>query len=138
LSGGTATLATTKLPVGANSISAEYNGDSVSSKSLSMELSQQVVPATLSLTLTSNPNPSEAGIPVKFTATLSSNGGLPNGQPVIFSYEGVQIGTANVTVVGTATFFTKTLPAGTDTVKAAYAGSNEYSSASGTVKQTVN
>ena len=138
LSGGTATLATTKLPVGANSISAEYNGDSVSSKSLSTDFSQQVVPATLSLTLASNPNPSEAGILVKFTATLSSNGGLPNGQPVIFSYEGVQIGTANVAAVGTATFFTKTLPAGTDSVKAAYAGSNEYSSASGTVRQTVN
>jgi hypothetical protein len=138
LSGGTATLATTKLPLGTNSVTAEYNGDSANSKSLSPVLSQQVVAATISLTLTSSPNPSEAGKSVKLTATLSSNGSLPKGQPVVFSYNGSQIGTANVTAEGTATLSTKTLPVGTDTITATYAGSADYGAASGTVEQTVN
>ncbi len=137
LSDGTATLPTTKLALGTDSLTAEYNGDPADSKSLSPVFSQQVVQATISLTLTSSPNPSEAGKLVKFTATLSSNGGLPKGQQVIFSYNGSEIGTANVTAEGTAKFSTKTLPAGTDTITATYAGNTDYSAASGTVVQTV-
>ncbi len=138
LSGGTATLATTKLPLGANSVTAEYGGDAANSKSLSTVLSQHVVPATISLTLTSSPNPSEAGKLVKFTATLSSNGSLPKGQQVTFRYNGSQIGTGNVTAEGTASFSTKTLPVGKDTVRAKYASSADYSGASAKVVQTVN
>lgn len=85
-----------------------------------------------------SPSPSEAGKLVKFTSTLSSNGGVPKGQQVTFSYNGSQIGAANVTAEGRATFSTKTLPVGTDTVQASYAGSADYSSASGSVEQTVN
>ena len=68
---------------------------------------------------------------------MSSNGGLPKGQQVVFSYNGSEIGTANVTAEGTAKFSTKTLPAGTDTITANYAGNSDYSSASGKVVQTV-
>lgn len=138
LSGGTASLSTSKLSLGANSVTAEYNGDSANSMSLSPVLSQQVVPATISLTLTSSPNPSRSGKTVKFIATLTSNGGLPTGQPVTFSYNGSQIGTTNVTAEGTATFSTKTLPVGTDAVTATYAGSADYTGASGTLEQGVN
>ncbi len=136
LSGGVATLSTAKLPVGSNSLTAEYNGDSTNSKSLA-SLAQQVAQAQVSLTLASTPNPSNLNQPVKFTANVSSNGGLPKGQKVTFSYGGSQLGTASITAVGTATFTTKALPAGTDTVTAAYAGNADYSAASGSVSQIV-
>jgi len=136
LSGGVATLSTAKLPVGSNSLTAEYNGDSTNSKSLA-SLAQQVAQAQVSLTLSSTPNPSNLNQPVKFTANVSSNGGLPKGQKVTFSYGGSQLGTASITAVGTATFTTKALPAGTDTVTAAYAGNADYSAASGSVSQIV-
>jgi len=69
---------------------------------------------------------------------LTSNGGLPTGQPVTFSYNSATLGTANVTSKGVATFSTTTLPRGSDAVTAAYAGSVDYSSASATVTQVVN
>jgi hypothetical protein len=75
---------------------------------------------------------------VKFTATLTSNGGLPSGQPVTFSYNGTTLGTANVNAKGVATFLTTALPHGSEMVTAAYAGTVDYSSASATVTQVVN
>jgi hypothetical protein len=134
---GVATLSTSTLPLGSNSLTAEYNGDPSNSQSESA-LSQTVNQATISLALTSSPNPSQSGKPVKFTATLTSSGGIPKGQQVTFSYNGTQLGTANVSAMGTANFTTKTLPVGSDMVTATYAGSTDYSSASGTVTQTVN
>jgi len=137
LSGGVAILATAKLPVGSSSLTAKYNGDSNNGKSQAT-MTQQVVQATVSITLASTPNPSQAGNRVKFTASVTSNGGLPKTQRVTFSYNNSSLGTAAITAAGTATFYTKALPAGTDTVTATYAGNTNYSAASGSVSQTVN
>ena len=73
LSGGTAVLSTTGLSLGSNSLTATYNGDSSNSGSQST-LGETVNPATIALTLSSSPNPSQSGKLVKFTATLTSNG----------------------------------------------------------------
>jgi hypothetical protein len=137
LNGGTATLSTTELALGSNSLTATYNGDSSNSDSQGT-LAETVNPATITLTLSSSPNPSQAGKLVKFTATLTSNGSLPKRQPVTFRYNGMALGTANVSAAGTASFSTKTLPVGTDTVTATYSGSADYSAASGSTQQTVN
>lgn len=137
LSGSVATLTTAKLPLGSSSLTAKYNGDSTNAKSQAT-LTQQVVQATVSMTLASTPNPSQAGRRVTFTASVKSNGGLPKGQRVTFSYNNSSLGTALITAAGTATFHTKALPAGTDTVTATYAGNTDYSAASGSVSQTVN
>jgi hypothetical protein len=137
LNGGTATLSTTTLPLGSNPLTATYNGDSANSDSQGT-LTETVNPATITLTLGSSPNPSQPGKPVKFTATLTSNGGLPKGQTVTFSYNGAPLGTAKVMATGIATFSTKTLPVGTDTVTATYSGNADYSAASGSVQQKVN
>ena len=136
--GGVATLTTAKIPVGANTLTAIYNGDALNAKSVSAAITQTVSQAFLSMVLTSTPNPSTFGKSVKFTATLTSDGGLPSGQPVTFSYNNATLGTANVNGKGVATFFTTTLPQGSDVVTAAYAGSVDYSSASATVTQVVN
>jgi hypothetical protein len=137
--GGIAALTTTKIPVGTDALTATYNGDASNGKSVSAAITQTVSQASLSMVLTSTPNPSAFGISVKFTAKLTSNGGLPSGQPVTFSYNGATLGTANVNSTGVATFYTTAaLPRGSDVVTAAYAGTVDYSSASATVTQVVN
>jgi hypothetical protein len=135
---GVATLTTAKIPVGANTLTSTYNGDAFNAKSVSAAITQTVRQASIHMVLTSTPNPSTFGKPVKFTASLTSNGGLPTGQPVTFSYNGATLGTANVNSTGVATFSTITLPRGSDAVTAAYAGSVDYSSDSATVTQVVN
>jgi uncharacterized repeat protein (TIGR03803 family) len=137
LSSGVATHTKSNLAVGTHSITATYDGDAFNGKSVSAAITQTVSQASLSMVLTSTPNPSTLGKSVKFTATLTSNGGVPAGQPVTFSYNGVTLGTANVNK-GVATFSTTTLPRGSDPVTAAYAGSVDYSSASASVTQVVN
>jgi len=134
---GIAGLVTTKLPLGTNSIMATYNGDSQNSKSTSPNFTQIVNQAQITLSLASSPNPSNSGKPVVLTATLTSTGGLPTGQTVTFSYNGTTLGTGTINA-GKAVFSTKTLPQGSDLVTATYAGNTDYSSASGSVTQTVN
>jgi phospholipase C len=137
LKSGTATLSTTKLGLGSNSLTAAYGGDSLNGKSTSAVLKEIVNAATITLTLSSSPNPSNSGQSVKFTATLTSNGGLPNGQTVTFTFNGTTLGTGTI-AGGKATFSTSTLPVGSDKVTATYAGNADYSAASGSVTQTVN
>ncbi len=133
-----ATLTTAKIPVGADTLTATYSGNTWDANSVSAAITQTVSQASISMVLTSYPNPSAFGISVKFTAKLTSNGGLPSGQPVTFSSNGATLGTANVSSTGVATFSTTTLPQGSDVVTAAYAGTVDYSSASATVTQVVN
>jgi len=135
---GVATLTTKEIPVGANSLTSTYNGDAFNGKSVSAAITQTVSQASISMVLTSTPNPSTFGTSVKFTAKLTSNGGLPTWQPVTFSYNGATLGTANVNSSSVATFYTTALPRGADLVTAAYAGTVDYSSASATVTQVVN
>jgi hypothetical protein len=130
-------LTTTKLLLGSNSITVSYGGDSQNGKNTSSDFAQTVDPAQITMTLTSSPNPS-SGKSVRFTATLSSNGSLPKGELVTFTYNGTTLGTGLITSAGTASLLTTALPAGSDVVTATYAGSANYSSASNSVTQTVN
>jgi len=135
---GTATLNTAKLAVGVDSLTATYDGDSNDGKSTSPPLMQTVNQAQITMTLSSTPNPSKHGQAVKFTATLSSNGGLPVGQPVTFSYNSTPLGNGNVGPLGIAVFVTNALPQGADVVTASYAGDADYSAASAQTTQNVN
>jgi hypothetical protein len=136
-SSGTATLTPTNLPVGTDSLTATYLGDSLNLPSTSSALTQTVNPAQITITLTSSPNPSGYGKSVKFTATLTSNGSCPVGQSVTFSYSGSAFGTATISSKGIAMFSTTLLPHGSDLVTATYTGSADYSSAAASVMQTV-
>jgi hypothetical protein len=135
---GVATWNTAKIPVGANTLTSTYNGDAFNAKSVLAGITQTVRQASIHVVLTSTPNPSTLGKSVHFTATLTSNGSLPTGQPVTFSYNGAILGTVNVSSTGVAIFSTTSLPRGSDVVTAAYAGSVDYSSASAIVTQVVN
>jgi hypothetical protein len=134
---GVATLTTAKIPLGADTLTATYDGDAFNGESVSVAITQTVSQASLGMVLTSAPNPSTLDKSVRFEATLTSNGGVPTGQSVTFSYNGATLGTAKVNSKGVATFSTKTLPQGLDAVTAAYAGSVDYSSASATIAQLV-
>ena len=75
---------------------------------------------------------------MKFTSTLTSNGGLPVGNAVTFSYNDSTLGTVNISGAGVVTFSTVALPQGSDQVTATYAGNNNYSPASISMTQVVN
>jgi Bacterial Ig-like domain (group 3) len=134
---GVATLTKTNLPVGSDSLTAFYDGDALNGRSTSPALTQVVNQATITLSLTSAPNPSPLGKSVKLTATLTSTGGMPTGT-VTFSLAGTALGTAIIGSTGQATFSTTELPAGSDVVTATYAGTADYSAAMTSVTQVVN
>ncbi len=133
---GTATLSTATLPVGSDSLTAEYEGDAENGKSTSSVLTQIVNPAQITISLSSTPNPSTLGKSVKFMATLKSNGSLPNNQKVTFSYGTTTLGTATITG-GKVVFSTAALPRGSDVVTVTYVGNGDYGIASATTVQTV-
>jgi uncharacterized lipoprotein YmbA len=92
--------------------------------------------AGTTLVLASTPNPSIAGQSVKFTITVTSNGGVPTGAVTVAN------GTTTLGTValsgGKAAFSINSLPQGTNQITATYAGSAGYASASATLSQVVN
>jgi Bacterial Ig-like domain (group 3) len=92
----------------------------------------------LTLPIFPSPNPSVLGKLVKFAATLTSNGGLPAGGKVTFTFGGTTLGTATISAGGAAMFSTAALPHGSDPVKATYAGDTDHSAALASVIQKVN
>jgi len=135
---GVATLTTKQIPLGSNQLTATYGGSPMSLNSISVPITQNVNQAVISMTLTSKPNPSITGNSVTLTAKLTSNGGLPLGSAVTFSYNGSTLGTANISGAGVATFSTAALPQGSDQVTGTYVGSNDYGPAPASLTQVVN
>ncbi|MDC7787478.1 putative Ig domain-containing protein [Rhodoplanes sp. TEM] len=94
------------------------------SASASATFSLSVGQAATSTSLISSKNPSEAGQPVTFTATVSGPAGTPTGT-VTFNDGGVAIGTATL-AGGTAALTTTGLKIGKHTITAVYSGSAVY------------
>lgn len=135
---GTVTYSTTQLTVGSHAISASYVGDAnflASSKAIT----QVVKKNTTTTAVTSSLNPSNVGQSVTLTAAVSSTtgGSIPDGETVTFKYGTTVLGTAT-TSAGSASVTTSTLPAGSDTVVATYAGDANFAASSGSIKQVVN
>ena len=158
LASGAASLTTTDLPTGTDSITAVYAGDANFAGSTSTAVSQTVDQASSTTTLTSTPNPSTAGqiasgqvissqgviqtgivFPVTLTATVTGQfGGIATGS-VAFSYNsGTSLGSSTLSG-GSTTVTTNTLPVGTDSVIAVYSGDGNFTgSTSNTLSQVVN
>ena len=125
-----ATLATTALPVGTNSITAAYtSGDTIFQASPPATPSSQVInPASTTTSITSSVNPSVSGQAVTFTALVgdSTPGSRPSSVPtgaVTFYDGGSPIGTGTLQVINgvdQASFTTATLSTTAHTVTAAY------------------
>ena len=89
--------------------------------------------------LSSSPNPSTYGQVVTFTAVVTSSAGAPpDGETVAFMKGKAVLGTGTLSS-GSASFATSTLPVGTNSIMAVYAGdSNFLGSKSNVEKQVVN
>ena len=135
LANGTATLSTTALPVGTDTVVASYGGAAGFAAS-SGQATQQVNAGNTATALSSSPNPSISGQAVTLTATVTSAGGTPTGT-VTFTGHGAALGSAAL-ANGTATLSTTALPVGTDTVVASYGGAAGFAASSGQATQQVN
>jgi hypothetical protein len=87
-------------------------------------------------TLAASVNPSTAGQPVTFTATVSSDAGTPTGTIAFFDGN-VSLGTGNLSG-GTATLMTSALTVGAHSLNAFYSGDDTFAySNSSSISQTV-
>jgi regulation of enolase protein 1 (concanavalin A-like superfamily) len=124
---GAATLSSTNVPVGSNSVIANYMGDATYSASSSSAFIVQVN-GTPSVTLTSSTTAVNLGVPVQLTATVSGSGVTPIGSVTFYVGGSTSLG-AVMLVGGVATLSTTALPDGTpDVVTASYAGDSNYTS----------
>jgi hypothetical protein len=133
------------LSVGTHPITAVYNGDSNYLSSTSTALTQTVNEANTTTTLSSSVNPSNFGVSITFTATVSANAPslgvlLPTGT-VVFQDGATTLGSGTLTISGSvasATFSTSALAAGSHPITAIYNGDGNFlASKSGTLLQTV-
>ena len=129
---GVASISTTILPVGTDTITAAYSGDS-SNSSVTGTTSQVVNKLSPTMTLVSSLNPAQAEQPVTFTATLSSS---VTGT-VTFSEGATVLGTSNVTGT-TAALTTTTLPVGPHNITATYNGDANNNTATAGITETIN
>src|SRR5262249_15461415 len=119
---GHATVNFTFTTTGARSITAIYSGDANFLASTSAPVQQTVNKIPTSTLLVSNPNPSNFGQSVTFTATVSSaNGNPPDGEAVTFKDGTTTLGTGTLSG-GVATFSTSALKRGIRNITARYVG----------------
>ena len=122
--GGNATFTTSTLAVGNHTIVAEYLGDQNNPAADSVPLLQTVNKAATTTTVTSSRNPSIAGHPATFTASVTfANGIPPDGDTVQFFDGRGKLGTATLTN-GAAAFTTSRLVPGLHQIWAQYVGNS--------------
>ncbi|WP_414645961.1 Ig-like domain repeat protein [Bradyrhizobium sp. 26S5] len=138
---GAVTLTSTFSSAGPHSIIARFVPDNTTAYNISNTRSVNLtaVQASTTTALTSSLNPSVAGQPVTFTATVSVTApgtGTPTGA-VNFLDGGTLIGTGTLSG-NRATFTTSSLPTGSRTITAVYVGDSNYTtSTSSAVAQRV-
>jgi autotransporter-associated beta strand protein len=126
LTAGKATFVISGFGVGAHTVSAKYNGDSVfaANTGASPTATLTVSKASTTVTVTSSAPTTTSGTPVTFTAAVAAvapGGGTPTGQ-VQFKIDNVLQATLATIVNGKATFTVSNLTVGTHTVSAMYIG----------------
>ena len=125
---GVATLAIATLPVGSDSITASYPGDSRYLPGVSAPAIETVSPGTATAKLTSSASSASYGASVTLTATLTGAGAKPTGT-INFLNGNTSLGTGTLNSSGVATLATTALPVGADSLKAAYSGDANYAAA---------
>jgi hypothetical protein len=133
-SNGTASLSTTALPLGADAISAQYEGDTNFVANTSPSSTVTVTQASSNASLSASPNPAVIGQSVTLSATIaavSPGSGTPTGT-VQFLNGATVLGTASLNASGVAVFNTSALPAGADSLTAVYEGDTNFSTSTST------
>ena len=133
-SSSTATYQTSALPVGDNSITAQYSGDSTfTSSTSSPPVTVTVSKVTTTTTLSYTPTSPAYGTNVEFTAIVSeSTEGpeLPSGD--VDFYNGTTLLQAVPLSEGEATYSTTALPVGSNSITATYVGDTNYDGSTST------
>lgn len=116
------------MPVGSDTITAVYGGDSNYTASTSNPLTETVGKNNTTGTISSSSTTPAAGQSVTLTITQPSvYGVVPTGTENFYS-NGTLIGTAMLNSSGIATLTTSDLPSGTDQITGLYSGDNNYQS----------
>src|SRR5262249_15018542 len=136
-----ATLSTSALLAGAHTITAAYtSGDANFNSSPPSSAITQTVKIATSTSVTTSPNPSNAGQQVTFTATVpntSGSGGIPTGS-VQSQVDGSNYGSAAaLNGSGQASITDSALTAGTHTINAVYTPTGFFGTSTGSTSQTV-
>lgn len=128
----TATASTTgvALPPGSGfqNVLSSYPGDTTYTASVSAMISLSAPAATPTVTLTASPNPVLSGSFLTLTAAVAGPGVTPTGL-VTFYTGSTSLGGGYLHTGGVVTLTTTTLPVGSWSILASYAGDNNYLSA---------
>jgi hypothetical protein len=127
-SSGVATLATASLPAGTYSLTARYAGNSSYLASTSPAASVTVTTSTAATitSLVASPNSVTTGQTLNLVATVSTSGTASLSGTVNFMNGSTVLGSGSVNSSGVATLSTASLPAGTYSLTARYAGNSSY------------
>ena len=143
-SSGVATLTTTNLPVGSDTITASFvaSGNDAASTSNMVSVAVSAVvpmpPAATTTTLASSTTSATAGSSVTLTATVKAGSAAVTSGLVLFSSGTTSIGAEPLSASGVATLTTTNLPVGSDTITASFVASgNDAASTSAAVMVTV-
>jgi hypothetical protein len=140
---GKATFTTTALPVGSDTITATFNGNTgwLTSSGDDSAAPQVVNPDATTTTVATSGSPSVFGQSVTFTATVTANSpgsGTPGGTVTFMDGNNV-LGTGTLGSNGQATFTTSSLSVASHSITAVYGGSTSYNgSTSAVLTQKVN
>jgi hypothetical protein len=132
-SAGKASFSVSSLGAGAHSITAAYQGTTNFIGSASAPLVQTVSKTSVSIALTSAPNPSTFGQGVAFTVQVQSAGGAVGAAPsgtVSLSDGTINLGTVRLDNNGAAILTAASLTAGTHVITASYAGDANFTGGS--------
>ena len=135
VNGHVATLTKSNLPADTLSITATYNGDPQSAKSMSTPLSQVVNQASSTTTIKSSLNPSAQSQPVTFTANVTSPTAKFTGT-VTFTAGAMALGSVTLKG-GKASITTSALPQGSNTITATYDGTDNITASAASLTQIV-
>lgn len=129
---GVATYSTAGLSVGNHTVRADYFGNTnFGASNQSFPTGHEVIQATTVTTVTGSGLPIIYGQNAAFTANVTSTYGAPDGT-VTFSVDGVARATVPL-VSGSASFNATGLVGGTRAITAAYSGSTNFTTSTGTL-----
>ena len=143
ITNGVATFSLSTLAPGTHPIVATYSGDKNDATSKSTTLVETIQQIGTTTTLTSTPNPANAGASVLLSVNVAMvAGAVADGAvtgKVTFSLGSTVLGSATLDVNGNASISVSTLPVGADNIVAVYAGNTNYStSTSATLNEQIN
>ena len=122
---GEARLTVADLSIGDYEITATYSGGGGLLPSTSTPITQNVTAGEVTARLSGPSSPSEVGVPVTFTASVSSAISTPTGT-VTFTVDGTPVGDVDLDPSGTANFTTSDLDPGEREIGATYGGDAEH------------